>query len=66
MAQHAARHGFSHFLTLPEGLCCHRLTSGDDGFLYALCHDEAGGADTSLKISISDNGGHIEQIVKAP
>ncbi len=66
MAQLHVRPGLSHFLTLPDNLCCRRLTAGDDGFLYALCYDAARGAETSLKISIADNGGHIEQLVEAP
>ena len=66
MAHERVIYGFSHFVTLPDGLRCLRLTGGDDGLLYALCYDEARGAETSLRISIGDNGGRIEQIVEVP
>ncbi len=56
--------GFQHFLTLPPGLVCRRLTAGDDGFVYAYCDDALGGAAT-VKIGIGGDGkGRIEQMLR--
>ena len=56
--------GFRHFLTLPEGLVCKRLTVGDDRLLYAYCDDAAGG-EATLQISTGeDHKGRIEQMLR--
>ena len=56
--------GMRHFITLPEGLICKRLTVGDDGLVYAYCDDVAGGEATVQIRSDAQGRGHIEQVLR--
>ena len=57
--------GMRLFCTMPAGLGpIRRLTVDEDGFVYAYCHDRAGG-EATLKISTGEDGkGHIEQMLR--